>query len=1038
MAGLGFRHPQFSEELAWLPAWLQPHQVEASNEYQTTTSPPLKDLEILQRNICEVKDAAMPSSEEGRYNSCHLFLSGEDNSLVSSGPSSDKVYHFRLHLSSNGASEYTQCEIDASQVHCDSTKFLSLQQADISQCMRQNTNVNKVLSTSEVGNLAVSENTTNSNKVLPMRQTEISAGSRGYSYHSKLDNNATGLNLLVQTSFPKTVENLDVQSPIRNNDGRRQCKDKLNVRYHKCSDINNAVELSISASEALVIHEQVNSESDSEALSTAAILEATLRVKQARLKGLEDGFNYPNREIEETDLLFDLDDLTMADAYEDVGLSFVGPNEKLVCSSDASLVKETPFSENHHGCNSGFKDVDQIQQKKIPVDPALGLNGSRLASNVDHLLRQSAEDVSQVFSVAQEEADAPVQLQQNNSKSIQKLYVNETSFLSESADVAPDENSFVQQRELGSINASQSSVPFEGSYKKTDEEILISQNLSSPILSLVDPLCSVVPCSVSSVNTNSLQTHSENDIDVNANCEVETVHSTSCLKGESVNRDRQDVPRVTGDVHEAPVRRQLTLLKTYSTIPPKDDTELQMGSFCYDRLGQSECSAEIVSLEPNMGGIRHQNNKCSEGFLPFKSAFKCTVDRDKRETENTAVISKKFIETTNHKKRYDEHAKDGAELLLPPLKESMPPCISNQWTRRQMCASKLVHNCVENTSLEEAAVQETTGKLHKIKDFQNEQSEFNNSLDNQGPARKRVRFSDVEVEPQQMKDVQNLLPSHKVHSNTRAGNWSKHSNAWVASRFQQVFANGIKDGKRLIFQGMKFLLTGLPSCKEKEIKGLIPEYGGMVLLDIPSLNARGKRSLNSNFQQHPIVLCHKKLKTIKFLYGCAVNAFILKVKWLTDSIAAGSVLLPEKYMILSGQADVEISGMGKVVSHNFYKLIFDRVGIMLYGKNSFCTKFAIIFKHGGGQVFKTLQWLVQSLDNKKIFVGAIVADDERRASRHLRQIVSERNIPMVSSGWIIRSLHSGKLLPMTQNKHTPLPIVKGPEVPISVAWSEEI
>lgn len=280
-------------------------------------------------------------------------------------------------------------------------KFLSLQQADTSQCMGQTTNVNKVLSTSEVGTLAVAENMTNSNKVLPMRQTEISAGSRGYTYHSKLDNNAAGLNLSAQTSFPKTVENLDVQSPICNDDSRRQCKDKLNVRYHKCSDINNAVELSISASEALVIHELVNSESASKALSTAAILEATLRVKQARLKGLEDGFHYPNREIEETDLLFDLDDLTMADAYEDVGFSFVRPNEKLVCSSDAFLVKETPFLENYHRCGSGFKYVDQIQQNKFPADPALGLNGSRLASNVDPLLCQSAEEVSQVFSVAQ-------------------------------------------------------------------------------------------------------------------------------------------------------------------------------------------------------------------------------------------------------------------------------------------------------------------------------------------------------------------------------------------------------------------------------------------------------------------------------------------------------------------------------------------------------------------------------------------------------------------------------------------------------------
>lgn len=37
-----------------------------------------------------------------------------------------------------------------------------------------------------------------------------------------------------------------------------------------------------------------------------------------------------------------------------------------------------------------------------------------------------------------------------------------------------------------------------------------------------------------------------------------------------------------------------------------------------------------------------------------------------------------------------------------------------------------------------------------------------------------------------------------------------------------------------------------------------------------------------------------QLQTTKFLYGCAVNAPILKVKWLADSVAAGSVVPPEK------------------------------------------------------------------------------------------------------------------------------------------------
>lgn len=65
-------------------------------------------------------------------------------------------------------------------------------------------------------------------------------------------------------------------------------------------------------------------------------------------------------------------------------------------------------------------------------------------------------------------------------------------------------------------------------------------------------------------------------------------------------------------------------------------------------------------------------------------------------------------------------------------------------------------------------------------------------------------------------------------------------------------------GKRLIFQGVEFLLTGFSSEKEKEIEGLIWKYGGVVLFDIPSPPiSRGKRS--SICQNFPVILCLKKV-----------------------------------------------------------------------------------------------------------------------------------------------------------------------------------
>lgn len=69
-----------------------------------------------------------------------------------------------------------------------------------------------------------------------------------------------------------------------------------------------------------------------------------------------------------------------------------------------------------------------------------------------------------------------------------------------------------------------------------------------------------------------------------------------------------------------------------------------------------------------------------------------------------------------------------------------------------------------------------------------------------------------------------------------------------------------KKKKRLIFQYMEFLLTGFSQQKEKEIGSLIRKYGGIVLSQIPSANAKGKRSSGSKSRVLPIVLCLKKVR----------------------------------------------------------------------------------------------------------------------------------------------------------------------------------
>jgi len=51
-----------------------------------------------------------------------------------------------------------------------------------------------------------------------------------------------------------------------------------------------------------------------------------------------------------------------------------------------------------------------------------------------------------------------------------------------------------------------------------------------------------------------------------------------------------------------------------------------------------------------------------------------------------------------------------------------------------------------------------------------------------------------------------------------------------------------------------------------------------------------------------------------------------------------------RYMILPNRNDMKWTRFGKAVHRRNQKHIFERVGIMLHGKHSFCTKFACIIK----------------------------------------------------------------------------------------------
>nr|CAB3492753.1 unnamed protein product [Digitaria exilis] len=225
------------------------------------------------------------------------------------------------------------------------------------------------------------------------------------------------------------------------------------------------------------------------------------------------------------------------------------------------------------------------------------------------------------------------------------------------------------------------------------------------------------------------------------------------------------------------------------------------------------------------------------------------------------------------------------------------------------------------------------------------------------------------------------------------------------------------DYKEAILQGVDFMLTGFPNQKEKEIESLIRKCGGYVLSKVPPFPLDKTNSIaESSSWKPPIVLSPKKVSTAKFLYGCAINAWVLNPNWFFDSLQAGVLLPPGKYLIQRRNAQKHSSAFGHSVHPKCRTLIFDRVGFLIHGKISFCSKFSNITKHGGGQVFVSLQGLVESLKDGSASHGIILVASEASASRHLSHCGLEHDIKTAPASWIIASLFSGKLIPLKKDR----------------------
>ncbi|XP_031376580.1 uncharacterized protein LOC116192229 isoform X2 [Punica granatum] len=1014
----------------------------------------------------DIGDGEDIGKRNSAYSGCRLFWSGESSSQVSVAQSSGNVLHFHLHLLS-----YSNSSCGGSQNP--NTSDLSVQSLQKVEAVSEHVEIDSPIQCEEmvrVSNL----------KEDVCQPVEIEGAGQ--------------LEEMIQVSNFREAATKPVEI-----DGARQREERVKVPKLEEAEIDHAVELSIAASEALVINELVESDSALRYLPMIAVVEMALRIKQARLEDLK---NPPHGTIGGTGKdrpPVELDNISEMDAFKDVGVSSSDHDDPGICDLDVSCVEETPISKNHVNYKNGSECVlgnignlctsnqahDVLAQDRrlrkgssvevasknaqnqdgisigLPLGPGIsdtpnhvdknlhlsvgsipngsavdersgsvGVGGPLYQPQSDvNLSPQDQEQDRQRYTTGRfrshwfggwtaEEVDAAVPSKQYGNRSIAKPFVGETSFLSESADVAVDENSVVQERKHYSIDiASQSNIPLGGSCEKRNQGLPFSQEAARSLSpSSVDPLCSVVPCSLSMEDSVPVQAECQDDEDNDA----ETCGSPAsgpqlvklCKTSDpeiQCNHQKDHSPTTDEECSKSIVQRRLSSLKNYSMLLPSRMAWLENRELNSSLLSPRECNRRIAAVE-----IQTDTNRPSGRIRVGLFSHTCTPTFpmiQHNEKHHGSDTSKPSDEEATVRKSLDEFT--GVAQIRPPLPAKRQlPLILNPLKRRRIQLSRYLAN--DSFSKEKHSVEpEPAVNIHWGNIFNKMQLQGYCPTADQAPQEKRVRFAEDKMARPVDRSTHKFKSPHRNCSTTQSRKRLRYCNQQLNPRTKCVhfFSRCSRDRKNFIFQGMEFLVTGFSSRKEKEMEWLIQRHGGIILSDIPS-NFRRKRSFKLQSQQ-PTVIASKKLRTAKFLYGCAIKCLILDASWLTDSISAGSIESPEKYMIISYQTDVTtFKNTGKTFP------VFEGVGIMLHGKRSFYTKFATIIKHGGGQAFKTLQQLLEGLDTKKFTIGTIVTEFESATSRHLRHCAMERNVPVMPASWIVESLYAGKLFPLPSENYT--------------------
>lgn len=164
--------------------------------------------------------------------------------------------------------------------------------------------------------------------------------------------------------------------------------------------------------------------------------------------------------------------------------------------------------------------------------------------------------------------------------SIPKPFVGQTSFLSESAYTAPDVNSFVQNHDNQAVIASQLSIRSENFYNnRANDGMLLSQDVGSSSVSLVDPLCSFVPSSIPE-NLCPSPTLNYKDSTLPITIAYEKNNVLDAPYFDNMLAEEEKISRQTADNNNSgnEVSRRSASLRDYSVLFPRHTTLSGKGS----------------------------------------------------------------------------------------------------------------------------------------------------------------------------------------------------------------------------------------------------------------------------------------------------------------------------------------------------------------------------------------------------------------------------------------------------------------------------